>query len=196
ARSPTSSWSKRAKAVAPISFWEYLRLGLPMTALTLAFGFVWLWVDGLSAADGGCQMIRCTPSQVLELVKCYGRQCACRCSFQNLRGAGSRVLPSSRIRVRDRSWHPICCPAPRTRCTNEYVNARDSRGRGDIGVVDALSLRHSRISLSGELPMRQTLLLKILLIAVLVTTASPAHAVLNLTNIEVQGELFNGASPT
>jgi len=44
--------------------------------------------------------------------------------------------------------------------------------------------------------MRQTLLLKILLIAVLVTTASPAHAVLNLTNIEVQGELFNGASPT
>ena len=37
---------ERAKAVAPISFWEYLRVGLPITILTLAFGFVWLWWAG------------------------------------------------------------------------------------------------------------------------------------------------------
>ena len=37
---------ERAKAVAPISFWEYLRVGLPITVLTLAFGFVWLWWAG------------------------------------------------------------------------------------------------------------------------------------------------------
>ena len=37
---------ERAKAVAPISFWEYLQVGLPITVLTLAFGFVWLWWAG------------------------------------------------------------------------------------------------------------------------------------------------------
>ena len=37
---------ERAKAIAPISFWEYLQVGLPITVLTLAFGFVWLWCVG------------------------------------------------------------------------------------------------------------------------------------------------------
>jgi Na+/H+ antiporter NhaD/arsenite permease-like protein len=37
---------ERAKAVASISFWEYLQVGLPITVLTLAFGFVWLWWAG------------------------------------------------------------------------------------------------------------------------------------------------------
>jgi Na+/H+ antiporter NhaD/arsenite permease-like protein len=37
---------ERAKAVAPISFWQYLQVGLPITVLTLAFGFLWLTWTG------------------------------------------------------------------------------------------------------------------------------------------------------
>jgi len=37
---------ERAKTVAPISFWEYFQVGLPITVLTLAFGFLWLWWTG------------------------------------------------------------------------------------------------------------------------------------------------------
>ncbi len=33
----------RAKDVAPLSFRDYLVVGLPVTFLTLAFGFIWLW---------------------------------------------------------------------------------------------------------------------------------------------------------
>ena len=37
---------ERAKGIAPISFGEYLRVGLPVTVLTLAFGLLWLWLTG------------------------------------------------------------------------------------------------------------------------------------------------------
>jgi len=37
---------ERAKAVAPISFWQYMQVGLPITVLTLAFGFLWLTWTG------------------------------------------------------------------------------------------------------------------------------------------------------
>ncbi|HTY80692.1 MAG TPA: hypothetical protein VMI34_22880 [Candidatus Bathyarchaeia archaeon] len=33
---------ERARAVAPISFWQYLQVSLPITVLTLGFGFLWL----------------------------------------------------------------------------------------------------------------------------------------------------------
>src|SRR5262249_60731825 len=46
---------ERAKAVAPISFWEYLQVGLPITVLTLAFGFVWLWWVGWRLSLGFCR---------------------------------------------------------------------------------------------------------------------------------------------
>jgi Na+/H+ antiporter NhaD/arsenite permease-like protein len=35
-----------AKKEAPISFWDYFRVGLPITLLTLAFGAVWLTFVG------------------------------------------------------------------------------------------------------------------------------------------------------
>ena len=44
--------------------------------------------------------------------------------------------------------------------------------------------------------MRRTLLIKLVLTALLVTTATPAHAVLILTNQEVQGQLFINGGPT
>ena len=37
---------ERAKTIAPISFGEYFQVGLPITVLTLAFGFLWLWLTG------------------------------------------------------------------------------------------------------------------------------------------------------
>jgi len=38
--------AERAKAVAPIGFADYLRVGLPLTAATLALGSGWLWLVG------------------------------------------------------------------------------------------------------------------------------------------------------
>jgi Na+/H+ antiporter NhaD/arsenite permease-like protein len=36
---------ERARAEVEITFWEYFRAGLPVTLLTLAFGWAWLaWV--------------------------------------------------------------------------------------------------------------------------------------------------------
>jgi Na+/H+ antiporter NhaD/arsenite permease-like protein len=34
----------QAKDVAPIGFRDYLVVGSPVTFLTLAFGFLWLWL--------------------------------------------------------------------------------------------------------------------------------------------------------
>ena len=36
--------AERAKEVAPIGFREYLRIGVPVTAVTLALGSAWLWL--------------------------------------------------------------------------------------------------------------------------------------------------------
>jgi len=35
---------ERTKDVAPIGFWEYFQVGLPITVATLAFGSAWLWL--------------------------------------------------------------------------------------------------------------------------------------------------------
>ena len=38
--------AERAKAVAPVGFGDYLRVGLPLTVATLALGSGWLWLVG------------------------------------------------------------------------------------------------------------------------------------------------------
>jgi Na+/H+ antiporter NhaD/arsenite permease-like protein len=35
---------ERAKDIAPIGFWQYFEVGLPITVATLVFGSVWLWL--------------------------------------------------------------------------------------------------------------------------------------------------------
>jgi Na+/H+ antiporter NhaD/arsenite permease-like protein len=35
---------ERTKDIAPIGFWQYFQVGLPITVATLVFGSAWLWL--------------------------------------------------------------------------------------------------------------------------------------------------------